>query len=241
LNSSLRVIVEFDFILIFFEILLVTKSLCDLLVSLILLTFGITFDKLFSTITSTRSLDVPSQVTLAVKPYLCLAWYFRARLVRMARCLASVNTIFFDFIASHTASISELLFLTDKAFTRQVTILHAIVTTGKRLFALSSAAQVAALVAEDACLQLFTTVAEALNHNKTGRAVTTVTLKTAVVSARQLFQARSVAGWSRLTAFDGRIKFGDIAGAPEWLIGDILALVAVAQVTEVRTRMDSTR
>lgn len=53
----------------------------------------------------------------------------------MAGRLASMNTVFSDFVAPHATPIDKLLFLTGVALTGQVTILSAVVTARQGLIA----------------------------------------------------------------------------------------------------------
>ena len=108
-----------------------------------------------------------------------------------------------------------------------MTILGAVMTTGKRFFALSTTAQVRALVAEDTCFQLFTAVAETLDHNKARRAITSMAFQTALMSTGKLLLTGTTTRRSRLTTFDRRIKLGYVAGAIKRLIRDELAGLAV--------------
>jgi hypothetical protein len=140
LNSTLRVVVELDLIFILFELLLIAESFSNLLVSLVFLTLGITLNELLSIGPCAGSLNVPPQVTLTVESYLCLACNFRTRLVRMAGSLASVNAIFSNLIASRATAIGLQLFLTGEAFTREMAVLLAGMTTQERLFALGTTA-----------------------------------------------------------------------------------------------------
>lgn len=108
-----------------------------------------------------------------------------------------------------------------------MTILGAVMTTRKSFFALSTTAQVRALVAEDTCFQLFTAVAETFNHNKARRAITSMASQTALMSTVELLLTGTTARRSRLTTFDRRIKLGYVAGAVKRLIRDELARLAI--------------
>jgi len=54
----------------------------------------------------------------------------------MASCLAPVDAVFSDFVTSHATSISQQLFLTNKALAGQMAVFGTGVATGEGLFAL---------------------------------------------------------------------------------------------------------
>jgi hypothetical protein len=73
LDSTIWVVVEFDLVLVLFELLYSTESLRDFLISLVFFTLGITFDGLLSFVTRAGNLDVPPQITFAVQSDFSLA------------------------------------------------------------------------------------------------------------------------------------------------------------------------